>query len=662
MRVSNYGWFTLTWVACFACAPENTGGVSMAGGASDEIASDDPGNQDVANQPLPLEGITSTLLKNIGSGLCLDVPRSATTPALHLIQYGCHSEANQLFELRAAAVNGYLSIVSKVSGQCVDIYGESLLDGAAVIQYPCNGDANQLFQLRSTSSGLQLVAKHSLKCVVPVSGAQGAELIQKTCSVTTSDRAYHWATQGTGGGTGGGAGGGTGGGAPQFGGLTRSGRNFMYNGQPIILLGWDTQELASNPAVDYTAKLDGLKANGINKVRLWIYSYWNPNFIHPWVYINGMFDLERFNEAYWTRLKSFLAAARARSIIVELSIFSPNAIDQPEDWSSTQARLAFNQNYNLNGAFAANSAGHFNPEFHTLGGKAMTRSGKTLQMIQQALVDKTLAETSSFDNVYYEVSNEFPGANTTVDQTYPWALYWARYIKQRTARLVGVHAHQWFGMHNIGLSYFMSEPSIDILTFHAGNNAVSDKQPTLLSDLWHPAQNKNKILQTNEGMDPYIYGLNGSTNHALSYLMSGASFALYEDDATRVGSAISLQGSQRLKVLQGVVTAYDFPSLSPVDANGVEFDGLVVAGPAPSWQVLARPGSRYAIYFTGPQSSTRARIKVASGSFTCAWIDPRSGASVLKSPCTSSAGFVDTPAPSLTSWDRVSGLLLVITQ
>lgn len=607
-------------------------------------------NLNTQNGVTLLQGLTSpTLLKNMNTNFCIDVPASSTKAAIRLIQYECHGELNQLFEMKQTSFTNYFNLVNKASGLCMDIYGDSLVDGVQLIQYPCNGGQNQMFQFRTSSLGTQLVVKHSQKCIVPLSSVEGSELVQKTCDSNTSNKMFYWTTNVIEP-------------PPSPSGLTRSGRNFIFNGKPIVLLGWDTQEIAHNPAVNYISKLDWLKTNGVNKVRIWIYCYWNVNFYHPWIYSNGVFNLEQFNEAYWTRVKNFLSAAKFRGIVVEVSLFSPNALDRAEDWSSTTARFAFNSIFNLNGAFHSNSYGHFNPEFHTLDYPGKTRSGKTLYMIQQALVDKTLAETSAFDNVYYEVSNEFPGENATMDETYPWALYWARYIKQRTNRLVGVHANQWFGMHNIGLGYFMNEPSIDVLTFHAGAGVDTDNQAVRISALWHSAQNKNKILQTNEGADPYVLGYNAATNHAFSYIISGASFSHYEDDAQRVGGSVSTQATWRLKILRDLATLYDFTSLSPIDSYGNEYDSLVVSGPAPYWQVLAKPGIRYLAYFSGVQSSTRTKVKVVSGTYTCIWIDPRSGTRLVSNSCISSSGVIDTTSPSPASWDRVAGLLLVVTK
>jgi hypothetical protein len=109
-------------------------------------------------------------------------------------------------------------------------------------------------------------------------------------------------------------------------GLERSGRWFIYDGQPSYLVGFDAQELAANPNIDYVAMLDLFSRYKINKVRIWTYiwfgkvSIWKyiwfgSSFepLTPWVKgANGKYNLDEWNPAYWTRVKNFIAKARER--------------------------------------------------------------------------------------------------------------------------------------------------------------------------------------------------------------------------------------------------------------------------------------------------------------------------------------------------------------
>jgi hypothetical protein len=97
--------------------------------------------------------------------------------------------------------------------------------------------------------------------------------------------------------------------------LDRDGRWFTQGGEPVYLAGFDCQELACDPSIDFAAALDEFVAHRLNKVRIWAYAYWDPEgFIHPWAYESGTFDLDRWDEAYWARVGEFTAAARDRGM------------------------------------------------------------------------------------------------------------------------------------------------------------------------------------------------------------------------------------------------------------------------------------------------------------------------------------------------------------
>jgi hypothetical protein len=438
-------------------------------------------------------------------------------------------------------------------------------------------------------------------------------------------------------------------------GLEREGRWFTYHGRPIYLLGYDTQELAANPAIDYSAALDLFVHYRLNKLRLWSYSYWAPDsFWHPWPYTNGQFNLDAWNAAYWQRLRALVAAANRRGIMVEYTIFAPNNVDDPEDWSNATMRPAWNKAFNRNGVFSPNSAGTFVPQFFDLTYGEVSTSGKTLKDYQQALLDKAVAELSDFDNVYFEVCNEFPVQLGNIDQVYPWQQFWARRLHATTPHLVSVHAHQYGGDQTTGMQYFWDAPFIDALTFH-----FSSAEPDKISQLLHPAQRHQKILQSNEGGNPYT-ALSAATRGAWGFFAAGGHYAFYEDDSRRIGSPAWMQGAARLKVVQEIVGTLRFWEMSPADAMGQEYDQLIAAGPSgANHQVIAEPGAQYLAYFWGSQHDTPVTIQLVAGHYRYEWYDPRDGRQLLTGTVTG-GGLATVPAPSPPTWSAQDGLVLVI--
>ena len=80
------------------------------------------------------------------SGKCLDVSGESTEDGASVIQWQCHSGANQ--QWRVEAVTGGHRLVARHSGKCLDVTGWSLDDGASIIQWQCHGGANQTWLVR----------------------------------------------------------------------------------------------------------------------------------------------------------------------------------------------------------------------------------------------------------------------------------------------------------------------------------------------------------------------------------------------------------------------------------------------------------------------------------------------------------------------------------
>ena len=122
---------------------------------------------------------------------------------------------------------------------------------------------------------------------------------------------------------------------------------FLFRGEPAILIG-STEHYGAvmNLDFDYLPYLNELAASGLNVTRTFSGAYVEPSgafgirkntmapapgrYICPWSrsrepgYAGGgnKFDLSEWDEAYFTRLKDFVAEAGRRDIVVELDLFS----------------------------------------------------------------------------------------------------------------------------------------------------------------------------------------------------------------------------------------------------------------------------------------------------------------------------------------------------
>jgi len=187
---------------------------------------------------------------------------------------------------------------------------------------------------------------------------------------------------------------------------------------------------------DYTAYLDFLQSQNHNFFRLWrweapmwtdvqppeVIKYCQP---HPWVRSGpGMandgkpkFDLDRFDEAYFDRMRSRLIAARDRGIYASIMLFEGWELQFTDAWTYHP----FNRANNVNGIDADANRDGRGLEFDTLQSSEM---GKRVLALQEAYLRKVVDTVNDLDNVLYEVCNEAGGYSTD------WQYHVIRFIKR----------------------------------------------------------------------------------------------------------------------------------------------------------------------------------------------------------------------------------------
>lgn len=167
-----------------------------------------------------------------------------------------------------------------------------------------------------------------------------------------------------------------------------------------------------HPDFDFIRYLDGLKKDGLNLTRVLLLGFrfhqrtgedsLSPpagRFLQPWQRSGshglaldgqGKWDFTRWNEAYFSRLRDFLQAARDRGIVVEACFFNTIYDNEPEFWTNSP----FHPSNNVQG-FGPASA------FDTMRGTDADLTG-----VMEQAVRRVVRELNGFDNVYYEIQNE----------------------------------------------------------------------------------------------------------------------------------------------------------------------------------------------------------------------------------------------------------------
>src|SRR5688500_13355868 len=142
---------------------------------------------------------------------------------------------------------------------------------------------------------------------------------------------------------------------------------FQWRGRPTILItSAEHYGAVMNLDFDYRKYLDTLAADGMNYTRVFSGAYVEPQgafkiarntlapapgrYLAPWARSGqpghpdggNKFDLMRWDDAYFARLKAFVAHAATRNVVVELTLFCPMYEDV--QWSLSPMNAANNVN------------------------------------------------------------------------------------------------------------------------------------------------------------------------------------------------------------------------------------------------------------------------------------------------------------------------------
>src|SRR6516162_8421091 len=244
---------------------------------------------------------------------------------------------------------------------------------------------------------------------------------------------------------------------------------FLFRGKPTMLItSGEHYGAVLNLDFNYVKYLDTLAVSGLNGTRTWAGAYCEPpgafsiadntlapktgRFICPWArsdqpgYANGgtKFDLARWDDAYFKRLKDFMKHASKRGIVVELNLFCP--FYEESMWRLSPMNAANNIN-NLGTVARTN--------VYTL-----ERHGGLLA-VQEAMARKVVAELKDFDNVYYEICNEPYFGGVTLD----WQHHMADVISE-TERGLGVRHLISQNIANHKAKVENPHPAVSIYNFH----------------------------------------------------------------------------------------------------------------------------------------------------------------------------------------------------
>jgi hypothetical protein len=201
-------------------------------------------------------------------------------------------------------------------------------------------------------------------------------------------------------------------------------------GSAVVLAGMHTWNNFQDPApieLDYGGYLRVLRENGHNFIRLWsfensqaldVVDHPSPVPLGPMAFArpgpgnanDGMsrFDVTRFNQGYFDRLRERVAAARAQGIYVSIMLFDGFTVGAKEQGglpSNVWLSHPFHASNNVNGIDGDPDKDGNGWETHMLSVAAVTAA-------QEAYVKKVVDTVNDLDNVLFEISNESEPSST----------------------------------------------------------------------------------------------------------------------------------------------------------------------------------------------------------------------------------------------------------
>ena len=383
-------------------------------------------------------------------------------------------------------------------------------------------------------------------------------------------------------------------------------RYFLFRGQPtIIITSGEHYGAVLNLDFDYGAYLEELQGRQLNGTRTFTGAYLEPQgafnitdntlapangrYIGPWprtgtagaTHGGNKFDLTKWNDAYFARLRDFVRQAGTRGIIVELVLFCP--FYEESQWKLSPMNAINNVN-NLGSVARTN--------VYTLDGHG------GLLAIQENLVRKICVELNQFDNLYYEICNEPYFGGVTMD----WQRRIAEVIIEAERNLPNKHLISQ-NIANGSASVYNTHPAISIFNFHyaAPPDAVwlNYGLNKVIGDNETGFRGTNNLPYRREAWEFILAGggLFNNLDYSFTTKHPRGTFVIYPANQPGGGNPAY---REQLRILRNFIYSFDFLRMTPTT-------NLIKGGVPPGTTVraTAQGEKAYAIYL-GPAAPANA--------------------------------------------------------
>ena len=418
---------------------------------------------------------------------------------------------------------------------------------------------------------------------------------------------------------------------------------WQYRGRPLLLLGASKDDnLFQIP--DLEAHLDEMKSAGANYIRNTMSDRKDYGFeVYACKQLpDGKYDLEQWNDEYWTRFANLLRWTHEREIIVQIEVW--DRFDYSRDnWTPHPYNPKNNVNYSheqsgLAPSYPDHPGRNKQPFFFTT---PKQRNNTVVLRFQQRVVDKMLSYALKYDHVLYCMDNETAGEEA-------WGAYWADYIRQRATqagRRVCV-TEMWddwdlkADRHRRTLDH---PERYDFADVSQNNQKKGQEHWDNFQWVRQHVADQPRPLNTVKtyGADGGRFGDNrDGIERWWRHVIGGAASARFHRPTSGLGlsepAAASVQAARKLESLLKLWNVEPADELLEDRAENEAY-------------LAARPGEAYALYFPNG-GSVRLDLTAASGQLDLRWIDIGTGAWHGDSTTINGGGTVAISAPGKGHW------------
>jgi hypothetical protein len=435
---------------------------------------------------------------------------------------------------------------------------------------------------------------------------------------------------------------------------------FEYEGKPTVLVtSGEHYGALMNLDFDYVKYFDELQSKGLNHTRIFSATYREvpgnfgitgntlapapDRFIAPWPRSNrpgaldglNKFDLTKWNEDYFERLKDLLAQAESRGIIVELVLFCPYYNDSM--WEVSPLNIANN----------INGVGDVSRE------QALTMASAGLVEAQQSVAQKTVLELREVRNVYFEICNEPYALNLA-------AVDWQRHMTAVVAEADALSAARHIISENYanGSAVIVNhDPLISLYNFHYSRPPESVGMNYVLE---LPIGNNETGFDGSadstyriQGWDFLLAGGALYNNLDYSFSVGHESGDLDFEGASPGGGSAALRSQlgHLLRFFEGLPFIEMAPDAAALTSPPKEASARVLSAPGKTYAVYLHRGRidpsakpRYVVDSESRPSSLG--LDLPAGRYSLTWTDPQTGAAAGESQLEHPGGTAQINSPS----------------